>query len=868
MRAAALASAAVLLGACAELPAVTPDTCGNNVVEGLEECDGTEGCGAADSGNACFFVCDASGTGCPGEGGYQCGADQRCRVPTETFAVSAVQTAGAYGTSAVDMDGDGARDLLGYDSRGLLIRWGDREGVLGGSTRLSVPLQFQETTTLDVDFNGHRDVALPIASLGFGLFLGDGARGMSPAAQSAIDLEFGPGSECLEVTMGSIRVDGAQTGEPQLLMTLAGTVLGFLQDDESCTEDPDLDCLISATPGPLVDGRFISAPLGYGPLDGVVAAEQFSAAVVGQGTVSVWGEDVAPDNLRPQRVATWVLDQPFADDGHLSFADLDGDGCEDLVADTGTGGSLQVAYSQLSFTACAGLQPTITTLPRPPGPVLGIGDINGDGRDDIVFTTTFTDVEGGIEGNAIFGFDPEGGGVFGPIAALQEAPTSAIVLDYNHDGWRDIVVTYDGVQTVDFFLNYDGLGFSRFPIEVGGVPRVPVVGDFDGDLLEDIVVSVVDPTDPLGNDRAVVVYGEASGRPLGAQYLGDFVSVARPVKVEGGVQATTDSVMLVSNKISETVEDCDHRLSVLIGDTSRQPVSPYIHVFSREAGPPEPMFPIGVVDMSGAAGPRVLAMGLIAPDGGGGADVGISVLGFDGTSYTEDGTTDVLSGVDVAVYELLTSLWRTGDVDGDGDGDAMTLTYRKAVKTSISGGDLSTALQDLPVELTGTSWFDLVDMDADGDLDVIGNGTGGVEPVGNESPVAPASTFWMIENDAGTLDFGAPTVLAMPPGLYCVAAEAIISTSTGLPQVIASCYSDTGGAVLAIGTFDPDADAENVSAVRTLTVDGELFALEVADFTGDGLEDIAVIGTVTTTILRQCRADEVFFGTCTGLDPL
>jgi hypothetical protein len=201
----------------------------------------------------------------------------------------------------------------------------------------------------------------------------------------------------------------------------------------------------------------------------------------------------------------------------------------------------------------------------------------------------------------------------------------------------------------------------------------------------------------------------------------------------------------------------------------------------------------------------------------------------------------------------------------------MTLTYGKAVKTSISGGDLSTALQDLPAELSGTSWFDLVDMDADGDLDVIGNGTGGVEPAGNEAPVAPASHFWMVENDAGSFDFGAPVVLAMPGGLYCVAAEVIISNTTGLPQVIASCHRDTAeasGPVLAIGTFDPEADAENVSAVRILTVDGELFALEVADFTGDGLEDIAVVGTITTTILRQCRADEVFFGTCTGLDPL
>lgn len=864
-----VAVATLLLGACAELPDVARDTCGNGVIEGVEECDGIAGCGAADDANACFFVCDGFGAGCPVEGGYQCGADQRCRIPTETFAVSAVQSAGAYGVSAVDMDGDGAADLLGYDSRGLLIRWGDWEGVLGGSTRLSLPLQFQETTTLDVDFNGHLDVALPIASLGFGLFLGDGARGMSPAAQSAIALDF---AQCSEITMGSMRVDGSQTGEPQLLMTIAGTFMGFLQDDVACEVDPDFDCLISPTPGPLVDGRFISAPLGYGPLSGVVAAEQFSAAVVGQDSVSVWGEDIDEAVLRPQRVAMWTLDQPFADDGHLSFADLDGDGCKDLVADTGSGGSLQVAYSQLFFTACAGLQSTITRLERPPGQFLGIGDLTNDGRAELIFTVGFVEPDGGIEGNAIFTFDPESQVVGGPIAALQEVPASAIVLDYNHDGWRDVVVTYAGVQTVDFFLNYDGAGFSRFPIEVGGVPRTPVIGDFDGDLLEDIVVSVVDPTDPLGNDRAVVVYGEASGRPLGAQYLGDFVSEARPVKVEGGVQANTDSIMLVSNKIAETVEDCDHRLSVLIGDTSRQPVSPYIHLFSRDGGPPEPILPIGVVDISGTSGPRVIAMGLIAPEGSAtDPDVGISVLGFDGTNYTDEGTTTVLPGADVAVLDLLYSLWRTGDLDGDGDGDAMTMTGSKAVIMSFAGGDLTADPQDLPEALFGVSWFDLVDMDGDGDLDVIGNGTGGLAPIESEEPVAPASTFWMVENDGGALDFADPIILTMPAALYCVAAEVILSNDSGLPQVIAACYratDETQDTVLAIGTFDPAADADEVSAVRVLPIDGDLFNLEVADFTGDGLDDIAVVGPSTTTFFRHCRADEVFFGTCTGLDLL
>jgi hypothetical protein len=863
MRAAALAGAAVVLGACAQLPEVTPDTCGNMVVEGIEECDGTEGCGAADGANACFFVCDGAGEGCPDEGGYQCGADGRCRMPTERFVETGVEVAGAYGVSSVDMDGDGAADLLGYDSRGLLIRWGDGEGTLAQSTRVAIPFQLQPTQAPDVDGNGHRDLSLPIAEIGYGLFVADGGRGVVPAAQDSISLDFG--DPCVEITAGSVRTDGSQTGQPQLLISIGGVILSFLEGN-GCDSDPGLDCLLSAAGGPLVDGRFVTGRLGYGLFHGVSPDEQFAAAVVGADEVSVWGES-SGIVLRPERLGTWQLAEPIAADGHVAFAHADGDGCLDYVVDTGTGGSLQVVYSQPVLGVCAGLATAVTTHERPPGTPIGIGDLDGDGVDEILTAVSFEDA--GITYQVVVTYVPapdrSGWALGAPVAqGGQDVPRAAVVLDYNHDGWNDLVMTYHDVDTVDFFLNYDGLGFSRFPVDVGGEPRTPVVGDFDGDLLDDIVITATDPTDPAGRDRTVVVYGESDGRPVGAQFLGDFVSEARPVLVQGGVQPTTDSVLVVSNDVDDP-DACQRRLAVMIGDTSRQPVSPYIHLFPGSANM-EPLFPTGVIDLSEPGVPRVLALGFASTAADGTAsDIGLSVLEFSGTSYTSTGVYGTIPFTSLAPEAAIYAMWRAGDLDGDGVPEAVALVNGRAVQVRYGGGALDVEITQLPDELAGPQWFDLVDLDGDGDLDVLGAGGDPSSGGGVTDPVAPAGTLWVARNDGG-LALDDPTVVGVPSSLYCVGAATIISNQTGLPQVVGVCYHESAGSVIAIGTFDPE--ASELASPRILPIAGDPFAVEVADFTGDGLEDIAVLGTQTVTLFRQCRADEVFFGSCTGLDPL
>lgn len=867
------AIAILVLAGCTELPDVARGECGNGVVEPAlgEECDGAGSCGATDGANACRFVCDVDGAGCPT--GYQCGADQRCRLPTEDFAVTGVRTAGVSGVSAADMDGDGAADLLGYDSRGLLIRWGDADGSLEASTRVPMAMSASRTTIPDVDGNGQRDLAIPIGDIGFGVFVGDGARGFMPAAQSAIPLSFG--DACVPVTIGAVRTDGATTGEPQMLLSIGGTLMSFLEGN-GCDADPELDCVLSAAGGEIVGERFVSAPLGYGAASGVSDAEHWTAGVVGTQTVSVWGENASPAVLRPERIATWVLDEPLGADGRVDFAHLDGDGCWDLLVDTGSGGSLQVVYSVQALGTCLGLAGARTRHERPNGTVLGLGDLDADGLAELIYVDATASTEGDFGGNAIFTYealgDRSGFATQSWVATVQESPLGAEVLDYNHDGWNDLVLAYAGVMSVDFFLNYEGQGFTAFPVEVGGEPRRMVTGDFDGDLLEDLVLTARDATDPQGRDRGVAIYGEADGRPVGAQF-GDFLASARPIRIDGGVQPNTDSIVLVSNRYSEEPAECERRLALLIGDASRMPVSPYVHLFAGGAGPPDAMYPLGVMDVSAGGEPRVLVAGMVAPTGPGATepDVAVSLLGFDDAAYTDLGVSTVITSDQLPAFDVLfAAQWRDGDLDLDGTGEAIALVNQSAVVVRVAGDAIETTVQPLDERLVGSAWFDLVDLDGDLDLDAVGSSGGAVAPGGGGAePAAPTSSYWMVENQGGTLDFTAPTVLALPADLYCVAADAIVSTDSGLPQLVSACYLSTGGTALAFATFDPAADAENVSGVRTLAIDADLFDLEVADFTGDGLDDIAILGsTQTVTLLRQCHADEVVSGSCAATEPL
>jgi hypothetical protein len=125
---------------CQSLPDIGADVCGNLVLEAGEDCDGfgdgdNTACGNPGTANGCFFVCDPDNLEsepCPE--GFGCGADGRCRAPSESFTEGAQVSFPVADFKVADIDGDGTEDLIGSSQNAFHIAFGDGDGRLSART--------------------------------------------------------------------------------------------------------------------------------------------------------------------------------------------------------------------------------------------------------------------------------------------------------------------------------------------------------------------------------------------------------------------------------------------------------------------------------------------------------------------------------------------------------------------------------------------------------------------------------------------------------------------------------------------------------------------------------------------------------------
>lgn len=231
--------------------------------------------------------------------------------------------------------------------------------------------------------------------------------------------------------------------------------------------------------GPLLD-TLVSGLLRLADVDGDGRLDIVSLAAYGT-RVQVWRQGSAGVFslvAEPAAATSLIID--------LAVGDLNGDGRPDLAVSgvNQPGHSMAVLYQLPDGSFAA---PAYQTLQRQASGV-AIGDVNGDGRQDLVYT---------VSSNA-----PAYLGVMlqqadGSLAAPQwldsyDIPQQIVAADVNGDGRTDLVVAHSGWQSVGVYLQgTDGrLGAeSRYRATTNSwLASAMAVGDVSGDGRPDIVL--------------------------------------------------------------------------------------------------------------------------------------------------------------------------------------------------------------------------------------------------------------------------------------------------------------------------------------------------------------------------------------------
>ena len=173
----------------------------------------------------------------------------------------------------------------------------------------------------------------------------------------------------------------------------------------------------------------------------------------------------------------------------VQVGDLNGDGIPDLVVTAGIGASVLLGKGDGTF------------LPQNAysvggGPYITLGDLNGDGKLDLVDSNN--------QFNTVTVSLGKGDGTFEPTQTypVGSAPGQPVILDINQDGIPDIAVTSQNDNNIEVLL---GKGDGTFQpaviyLATSESPNFMIEGDFNGDGRPDLVA-----TTSVGSAETVIL---------------------------------------------------------------------------------------------------------------------------------------------------------------------------------------------------------------------------------------------------------------------------------------------------------------------------------------------------------------------------
>jgi hypothetical protein len=553
---------------CADLPSIERGICGNGVLDVGEDCDGpsdTGVCGASGAVGECRFVCDpaAAVSGCPA--GFGCGTDTICRRGDGKFTLSTSGVPAGVDVIAVgDFGGRGSKtvyaqslDVLGLGSP-RLIRF-DASGAALQSDTTSIPASLGAPQVADLDGDGLKDV-VSAASDGVAVFLGDGPTTL--VAEAFDSYRPPPGTEA---RIGIINVFGFLS-EGVLIARLPDEQ-GQLQTlvlprDTANAEDPVV--VLPVPPSAL--GTHTASVVGIAPKTAcsrplAVARETkfigvYDACYQNEAGDLVW-EQPKPTPLPSVLVTT---QQPIFDGAWVLRAD--GDPYEDILVFThrpGAGGQL-LGLWEIAFGDGQG-----SFASRPPGdPDAKAGQTSsfrldfegeaatpfsvaaiGDLRQPLDVQSSLHDVP--IDGVPVNVLVVAGARAIGTTAITFDKPLgpagladfsltitsttfrtepweTARVGDVTGDGLLDVVAGSKRNLDLDLYTGTDAFLFNGSRIETGNPTGAIVLGDFDGDRIND--VAFASPQSETEHTLSIA-YGQAFSPPAAVVTIGSYPPIVQ-----------------------------------------------------------------------------------------------------------------------------------------------------------------------------------------------------------------------------------------------------------------------------------------------------------------------------------------------------
>jgi uncharacterized protein YjdB len=182
----------------------------------------------------------------------------------------------------------------------------------------------------------------------------------------------------------------------------------------------------------------------------------------------------------------------------VAIGDIDGDGKPDLVAAKGSANSISVlrntgtigSISSGSFAAEVSF--ATGTLPYR----LALGDINGDGKPDVVVPNYSSNTVSIFRNTSSIGAITSGSFATEVTFATGNSPSSVAIGDLDGDGKVDLAVSNKDDHTVSVFRNTSsgdsitsGSLAPQITFAIGSTPFSVAIGDIDGDSKPDLAVA-------------------------------------------------------------------------------------------------------------------------------------------------------------------------------------------------------------------------------------------------------------------------------------------------------------------------------------------------------------------------------------------